>query len=248
MVRVTQAHLDARRRQILDAAKRCFARNGFHATSMQDIFNEADLSAGAVYRYFNGKDEIIGAIAAETLAAVRELFARSDAVPASLGKALELMFISEQRLADTEQIGTLAIQAWTEALRNRSVSKQLVASLNAKRNDFADIVRIYQARGAVACDVSPESVAIVLVALMHGFLVQYAIAGDVNAQMFATGTRALLGGGLQMKVSDIKCGSCGAGYRHVETVSLSGSSTTHQFNCACGTVIEVLGFPKPDHS
>lgn len=195
MVRVTQAHLDARRRQILDAAKRCFARNGFHATSMQDILSEADLSAGAVYRYFKGKDEIIGAIAAETLTAVREVFARADGVPASLGEALKLMFESEQRLADTEQIGTLAIQAWTESLRNRSVSKQLVASLDAKRRDFAEVVRIYQARGAIACDVPPESVASVLVALMHGFLVQYAIAGDVDAQMFATGTGALLGGG-----------------------------------------------------
>ncbi|MGW9069182.1 helix-turn-helix domain-containing protein, partial [Streptomyces yangpuensis] len=54
MARVSQAHLDARRRQILDGATRCFTRNGFHATSMQDVLKEVDLSAGAVYRYFSG--------------------------------------------------------------------------------------------------------------------------------------------------------------------------------------------------
>ena len=38
MPRVSQAHLDARRAQIVDAARRLFARQGFAATSMQDIF------------------------------------------------------------------------------------------------------------------------------------------------------------------------------------------------------------------
>ena len=54
MPKVSDAHRAARRRQILDAARRRFVRNGFHATSMQDIFAEAGLSAGAVYRYFPG--------------------------------------------------------------------------------------------------------------------------------------------------------------------------------------------------
>lgn len=74
MARVSQAHLDARRRQILDAAALCFARNGFHATSMQDVLKEADLSAGAVYRYFSGKEELIAAIVSEVLGEVRAAF------------------------------------------------------------------------------------------------------------------------------------------------------------------------------
>lgn len=63
MARVSQEHLDARRRQILDGAARCFARDGFHATSMQDVLKEVGLSAGAVYRYFTGKEDLIAAIA-----------------------------------------------------------------------------------------------------------------------------------------------------------------------------------------
>lgn len=74
MARVSQEHLDARRRQILDGAALCFARNGFHATSMQDVLKEVDLSAGAVYRYFSGKEELIAAIVTEVLQEVGDAF------------------------------------------------------------------------------------------------------------------------------------------------------------------------------
>jgi len=50
MPRVSEAHLAARRQQILDAAQIRFIRNGFHQTSMQDVIAEAGLSVGAVSR------------------------------------------------------------------------------------------------------------------------------------------------------------------------------------------------------
>src|SRR5262245_61481143 len=68
MPKVSQEHLDRRRQQILDAAGGCFARQGFHATSMQDIFAAAGLSAGAVYRYFPTKTGLIREIAVQALA------------------------------------------------------------------------------------------------------------------------------------------------------------------------------------
>ena len=65
MPKVTQQYRDARRDHILPPARRCFLRDGFHATSLQDLFGEAGLSSGAVYRYFASKDEVIMAIAEE---------------------------------------------------------------------------------------------------------------------------------------------------------------------------------------
>ena len=98
MARVSQAHLDARRRQILDGAARCFARNGFHATSMQDVLRESGLSAGAVYRYFASKEEIVAAIAGEAFGLVRAAFAdAAAAVPPPtpdvlLGRVMRAVF------------------------------------------------------------------------------------------------------------------------------------------------------------
>jgi TetR/AcrR family transcriptional regulator, transcriptional repressor of aconitase len=61
MPRLSQTDLDARRRQIREAANRCFARKGVQATTMREIFAEAGLSAGAVYNYFKTKEELIEA-------------------------------------------------------------------------------------------------------------------------------------------------------------------------------------------
>jgi AcrR family transcriptional regulator len=84
MPRVSPEHLQARRQQILDAARRCFVRNGFHATSMQDVFAEAGLSAGATYRYFRSKEDIVEAIAADMLGRMGAVFdsvVTADPVP-----------------------------------------------------------------------------------------------------------------------------------------------------------------------
>src|SRR5215207_1875636 len=61
MPKVTEAHSAARRQQIIDAAYRCFARKGFHQSTMRDIYEEAELSPGAVYHYFESKHAIIAA-------------------------------------------------------------------------------------------------------------------------------------------------------------------------------------------
>jgi AcrR family transcriptional regulator len=95
MPRVSQAHLDARRRQILDAARRCFVRNGFHATSMQDVLAEANLSAGAVYRYFRGKDEIIAAIAGEVVAEVAGALVVSSELEELVGICTRVLVMRE---------------------------------------------------------------------------------------------------------------------------------------------------------
>ncbi|MFD0852046.1 TetR/AcrR family transcriptional regulator, partial [Actinomadura adrarensis] len=75
MPKVSDEHLEQRRRQILDAAQRCFIRKGVHATSMQDIMAESELSAGAVYRYFKSKTDIIAAIVSSVIGDMQSFIA-----------------------------------------------------------------------------------------------------------------------------------------------------------------------------
>ena len=61
MPRITEERREARRQQILDAARACMLEQGLEAMSMEMIIARSGLSTGAVYRYFKGKDAIIEA-------------------------------------------------------------------------------------------------------------------------------------------------------------------------------------------
>ncbi|MEZ5075952.1 MAG: TetR/AcrR family transcriptional regulator [Solirubrobacterales bacterium] len=65
-----------KRRQILDAAVRVLARQGFHATRVSDIADEAGVAYGLVYHYFRSKDEVLSELFVERwsllLAAIEE--------------------------------------------------------------------------------------------------------------------------------------------------------------------------------
>lgn len=58
MAKVSEAHLEARKQSILDAASRVFSRCGFRATTMAEVAKEAGISPGAIYRYFKCKDDL----------------------------------------------------------------------------------------------------------------------------------------------------------------------------------------------
>ena len=51
-----------KRRQILDAAIRVFARQGFHACRVSDVADEAGVAYGLVYHYFQSKEEIMATL------------------------------------------------------------------------------------------------------------------------------------------------------------------------------------------
>src|SRR5262245_6619564 len=70
-----------RREEILEAARRCFARAGFHQTSMQQICLEAGMSPGNLYRYFPSKEVIIAAIAERDRAEVGAELSSAQAMP-----------------------------------------------------------------------------------------------------------------------------------------------------------------------
>ena len=62
MPKLTPETMEARRRAILLAARRCFARKGFHATTISELCSEAGVSAGGLYTHFADKHAIAAAI------------------------------------------------------------------------------------------------------------------------------------------------------------------------------------------
>jgi TetR/AcrR family transcriptional regulator, fatty acid metabolism regulator protein len=56
------AAAEDKRRQLLDAAVRVFARKGFHASRVGDIAEEAGVAHGLLYHYFESKDQVLEAV------------------------------------------------------------------------------------------------------------------------------------------------------------------------------------------
>lgn len=195
MPRVSDAHLAARRSQILDAARRCFARNGFHATSMQDVISEAGLSVGAVYRYFKSKEELrIAVTEATTSALLSELGTVADHTPPlPLTDALVQVFeLIEPRLAEPDSVARIAIQAWGEALRDPDLGRYVTEILVGLRRVFVGIATSAVRAGDLPPGADPDAVGAVLMALVPGYLLQRVLIGGPDQATFAAGIRALL--------------------------------------------------------
>lgn len=191
MARVSQQHLEARRRQILDGAARCFARDGFHATTMQDVLAETGLSAGAVYRYFPSKEAMIAEIARHVLDAVHLAFERESnaAYPAPPD---EILLEAMTRVGGSlDYPASMVLQVWSETLRNPELAALLHGFLDQVVASWTRIVETYQRRGMMPRDLPPEHVARTLIATCQGFLVQRAL-GYEDPVWLRHGLRGLL--------------------------------------------------------
>src|SRR3954470_4061307 len=80
MPRVSQDHLDARRRQILAGARTCFARFGYEGATVRRLEQEIGLSRGAIFHHFRDKDSLFLAVAEDDAAAMVETVADNGLV------------------------------------------------------------------------------------------------------------------------------------------------------------------------
>ena len=113
-------HSEDRRRQILRAAMTCFARRGFHLTTMNDISVEAQISVGLIYRYFENKDAVITFMASEHLDDLRRVLEQARRAP-TLFEALELVSIRHCEEQPEHLHLSLVLDLFAEAARNEQV-------------------------------------------------------------------------------------------------------------------------------
>ncbi|MFD0686573.1 TetR/AcrR family transcriptional regulator [Actinomadura fibrosa] len=193
MPRVSEEHLERRRRQILDAARACFVRKGIRETSMQDIFAESGLSAGAVYRYFKSKNGIIDAIMSTVVGDLQTCF--SDLALQDPVLPLDEMAV---RLA-TKIVGLagpdgplrLAPQAWSLALYDPELGRYVRKNVTALRETWKSYVGRLVESGLLPPDTDVEAVTKTLFGLMPGFILQFLLFGDVTPEEMQRGVLAL---------------------------------------------------------
>ena len=190
---MSEEYRQARRAQILDGARRCFLRRGFHATSMDDVLGEVGLSSGAVYGYFSGKDELILAIAEENMRQVAAVLA--DAVTAAgqrpvggtLAEVLEVV-----RARDAESgFARMALLVWSEATHQPILAARLTALIDEMRAAFA----LPPEPAENSQLVSGAAFGTVLTSVVAGFILQLALGGPEAVEELPSAVRALWPGG-----------------------------------------------------
>lgn len=194
MPRVSEEHLERRRQQILDAAQLCFARKGFYETSMQDIFTESGLSAGAVYRYFKSKNDIIAALAAETTVELRATMTRairSDPLPTPTQLVRVIAEYIVERSGPEGPV-RLAPQAWALALVHEEAAEYVKDAVRAMRDRWYEYVERMVEVGWLPPDTDIRAVTTAIIGLVPGFMLQHLIIGDVDPETLARGVATLL--------------------------------------------------------
>jgi AcrR family transcriptional regulator len=195
MPKVLPEYIELRRRQVVEAAASCFARSGFHRTSMQDICREANLSPGAVYRYFRSKEEIIATMGDEhhqrDMAFIEMARSRSDTLEV-FDQLANLFFATLE--AGGEPNTCTDVDLYAEALRNDHIRAMLLKSSDAIREAFKDIMSQAQARGEVNPSLDPDAVARVFMALFQGFILQKVLEPDADPWSYVQAVMAMAKG------------------------------------------------------
>lgn len=180
---------DRRRRQILDAAMACFRRRGFHQATMQEICAEANMSAGALYRYFGSKAEIIGAIAEDKHVDSDTRFitaAREGPVIDALSLIARDFF---EKFAEGD--GALIADIFAECIRDEAVAAPLL-QINARSMAHCiEAMEAGQQRGDVDRKLDPEEAANTLFAAIEGIALRRAFLRQTDTDAALAQFRAL---------------------------------------------------------
>jgi AcrR family transcriptional regulator len=185
-----------RRHQILDAAQLCFARSGFHQTTMQDVAAEAGMSPANIYRYFTSKDALIAGMTERDRARILQDFAGIHDAPDMLS-ALE--GLARKHLIDEPCGGAvMALEIWSEAARNPAVGVMIRGIEGAVHEGLCDVLLKLKQQGGVATGVELDTVARLIGTLVDGLFKRRALEPDFDGEwavqtVLAT-TRAALAG------------------------------------------------------
>jgi AcrR family transcriptional regulator len=191
--RITDERREARREQILEAARACLQEHGLEAVSMEMIIARSGLSTGAVYGYFKGKDQIINAVVTDGMAAMAEDLAPilSNPEPPALPEFVEQVLravahFGRHKKGDIDRL-LAALHGWSHSQSDPELKAATRASYSSLRKLFATVVRRWQAAGTFDATADPEGVAELLTSVTLGFVAQRALAGsaDVDAHVAA---------------------------------------------------------------
>ena len=191
MPKLTPATQAARREHILDAAEHCFARAGFHRTTMQDICKEADVSAGALYVYFASKEALIAGIAERDrnkLAGQLAELAKAPDLTTALGQ-----LGAHYAVEEPQHKRLMCIEIGVESTRNEAVGAIYRSVDRFVIDSFEQLFQRAEAEGRIKPELDARTLARVLAILGDGLFWRRAVDPEFDAAAMLPAITAIVG-------------------------------------------------------
>ena len=170
---MSQPQIDAsngdRRSQILEAALVCFAKRGFHQTSMHDISGEAGISVGLIYRYFENKEAVISAMAARHKEEIQQMLERARQAPTLL-ESLEILFTAHCCENEPRLISAFVVDLYAEASRNPRLAALTRDVLETAMDGVRDLIARAPEGQNTGNNLTPDNLAELIFAVARGML------------------------------------------------------------------------------
>jgi TetR/AcrR family transcriptional regulator, fatty acid metabolism regulator protein len=158
-----------KRRVILDAAVKVFARQGFHTCRVSDIADEAGVAYGLVYHYFSSKEEILDTLFLERWDVMLAAIAEADATRLAPRDKLYAIasFIIDSYRHDPELMKVIIVEVTRAA---NTFGRTHLAKIRDAYEKIAAIVRRAQQEGQFRTEITPEFAALAFYGLVEQVL------------------------------------------------------------------------------
>jgi AcrR family transcriptional regulator len=194
MPRLSHHQQHERRIHILEAACRCFTRDGFHRTSMQDICREAGVSPGGIYVYFPSKEALIAGLIESDRAEIAAAFsqaAMADDVLRAVGALARHFFVDEPR-----EKSMITLQIWAESARDPAIRALCMSIERDVRDHLIALCQTLKRQGKTVPDLDIEGLVAVLTAMSDGIFKARALDDAFDSEQALAGIMTVFRAGL----------------------------------------------------
>lgn len=171
MPKLKPEELENRKREIIDAARACFLRSGFHQTTTDDICREAAITPGGLYHYFSSKEEIITGVikqsARDVVSRLHEMIERQEDAQSAY-REVGTFFIQAVHGPDIDNVTRLDLEIFAEAIKNPKLAEISREAWALRREWLESLIRRGISEGLYQGDVNARGLSSLLISILIG--------------------------------------------------------------------------------
>ena len=171
MPKLKPEEVEHRRQEIIDAARTCFLRSGFHQTTTDEICHEASITPGGLYHYFGSKEAIISAVIKDAARSGLErltLMTESAGDVRSAFREVASFVFETMRDPNVDNVTRFDIETWAETLRNEKLAAVTKETWGLRQHWLESLITRGKQEGMYGSEVDPKAFADLLLAIMVG--------------------------------------------------------------------------------